>query len=371
MENSHYESEQEDFIDVETINDAPFQNEGFIFTEQETHSDEEMIDVLNDPANKPPEIDYDSIGEFCFESEQLALKGNNDYKNVLQASVVLEAQIAQTVKDIEQLRKMKDEALSNPDEFLDRLRRKEKMNFPTPLRVHPLPIVDWQKYAVNEDPVLFARRQMRQVKQMVHNNAQNKARAKLVNGIKNATINFPWTDEEQKKLKKLLVEFPPEEFESNRWEKVANGLGTRTSFEIAARVHQCYTILAKDNTIVLGRIPDLASLITHWYPETDVEKQEDSTELQTDDFTKEELSPELHNSAEYQELIFLKKLLKKREKEEAISLVPHIGYRCVYYFCEDCSRSMYETDVHSRDHRLEKVYGSIEAWDMDHFGETK
>ena len=32
----------------------------------------------------PPEINYDEIGEFCFESDHLALKSNNDYKNLLE-----------------------------------------------------------------------------------------------------------------------------------------------------------------------------------------------------------------------------------------------------------------------------------------------
>ncbi|KAF8765030.1 ZZ-type zinc finger-containing protein 3 [Argiope bruennichi] len=97
------EIEQEEYIDVETPDIPMSQNETMVFPDRITLSEKEMADILNDPANKPPEIDYDSIGEFCFESDQLALKCNNDYKNVLEAIVVLEAQRAQAVKDIEKL----------------------------------------------------------------------------------------------------------------------------------------------------------------------------------------------------------------------------------------------------------------------------
>lgn len=41
----------------------------------------------------------------------------------------------------------------------------------------------------------------------------------------------------------------------------------------------------------------------------------------------EDISPEQRDSAEYRELIFLKKLLREKVVEESNSLIPHIGYK--------------------------------------------
>ncbi|GFQ83730.1 ZZ-type zinc finger-containing protein 3 [Trichonephila clavata] len=185
-----------------------------------------MTEILNDPENKPPKIDYDCIGEFCFESDQLALKGNNDYKNLLESIVILEAQRAQAVKDREALVKMKEEALADPFEFLARMQRKEKMNFPAHQKIYPVPVIDWTR---------------------------NNSRAKIITENKSAESSTSWSDEEQKKLKELLIQFPPEDVEANRWEKIANNLGTKSAFEVASRIHKNYTILAQDSEIALGK----------------------------------------------------------------------------------------------------------------------
>lgn len=42
--------------------------------------------IKEEVLENPPEINYDEIGEFCFESDHLALKSNNDYKNVLEVN---------------------------------------------------------------------------------------------------------------------------------------------------------------------------------------------------------------------------------------------------------------------------------------------
>jgi hypothetical protein len=34
-----------------------------------------------------------------------------------------------------------------------------------------------------------------------------------------------WTAEEQRRLEELLIEYPPEEVESRRWQKIAAALG--------------------------------------------------------------------------------------------------------------------------------------------------
>jgi ZZ-type zinc finger-containing protein 3 len=59
-----------------------------------------------------------------------------------------------------------------------------------------------------------------------------KIRGKIYNDEKPETFNQLWTPAEQKRLEELLEEFPPEEIESRRWEKIATALGlfTRCNF---------------------------------------------------------------------------------------------------------------------------------------------
>ena len=52
------------------------------------------------------------------------------------------------------------------------------------------------------------------------------------NGDIKPKCNQYWTAEEQKKLEELLVQFPPEEVESRRWEKIANCLENRTPLQV-------------------------------------------------------------------------------------------------------------------------------------------
>ncbi|GFW37864.1 ZZ-type zinc finger-containing protein 3 [Trichonephila clavipes] len=340
-----------ELVDVETQDYIPLEKE--TLTEQATLSNVEMTEILNDPENNPPKIDFDCIGEFCFESDQLALKGNNDYKNLLEAIVILEAQRAQAVKDMEKLVKMKEEALANPFKFLARIQRKEKLNFPAHQKIHPVPVIDWSKYALSGNPDAFRRRQMSLQRQMARDLARNNARAKLSTENKSSESNTSWSDEEQKKLKELLIQFPPEDVEANRWEKIANSLGTKSAFEVASRIHKKYTILAQDSEIALGKIPDLVFL----------QKEED-----------------INNDPQYHQLIHMKKILKDKVLEGSSSLVRHYGYKCCLCkanpiigvrwhctvcqpplsidFCDDCSQSTYETYPHKANHYLEKIYGS-------------
>lgn len=40
--------------------------------------------IKEELLENPSEANYDEIGEFCFESDHLALKANSDYKNLLE-----------------------------------------------------------------------------------------------------------------------------------------------------------------------------------------------------------------------------------------------------------------------------------------------
>lgn len=59
---------------------------------------------------------------FYFESDHLALRGNEDYSALLRTLVILESQRAQLVKQIEELNVQKNYYLKHHDEFLKKIR---------------------------------------------------------------------------------------------------------------------------------------------------------------------------------------------------------------------------------------------------------
>lgn len=59
---------------------------------------------------------------FYFESDHLALRGNEDYSALLRTLVILESQRSQVVKQIEQLNVQKNYYLEHNDEFLKKMR---------------------------------------------------------------------------------------------------------------------------------------------------------------------------------------------------------------------------------------------------------
>ena len=78
------------------------------------------------------EKDLDSFGEYCFETDQLALKGNADYQALIKSLVVLEGQRMIAIQNMEKLLVLKNEALKAPLNFVEKLQRGEQLNFPLP-----------------------------------------------------------------------------------------------------------------------------------------------------------------------------------------------------------------------------------------------
>lgn len=55
-----------------------------------THIKQEpSLHIKQEPSEHSNEIDYNSLGEFCFENDHPALKHNSDYKKLIQVSYVL------------------------------------------------------------------------------------------------------------------------------------------------------------------------------------------------------------------------------------------------------------------------------------------
>ncbi|KAJ2964236.1 hypothetical protein NQZ79_g774 [Umbelopsis isabellina] len=71
---------------------------------------------------------------------------------------------------------------------------------------------------------------------------------------KPVTHNLPWSDEEQKRLEELLVIYPDEPVQAQRFNKIAAALGTRTARQVGSRVQKYFIKLAKNGLPVPGRI---------------------------------------------------------------------------------------------------------------------
>lgn len=82
----------------------------------------------------------------------------------------------------------------------------------------------------------------------------------IKNGFTNTLGNFQlWTAEEQRRLEELLIEYPPEEVESRRFQKIAEALGNRTRMQVSSRVQKYFLKLMKAGLPIPGRAPRISS----------------------------------------------------------------------------------------------------------------
>ncbi|XP_035216957.1 ZZ-type zinc finger-containing protein 3-like [Stegodyphus dumicola] len=406
LENVVVKQEPEDANEIEDSNDILSTT---VQQDDITISNCESFEIKDEPLEKAPEIDYDAIGEFCFESDHLALKTNSDYKNLLESIVILEAQRSKAIKDLDRLLQCQEEALSDPIAFVEKLQRKENMNIPDPQKIHQLPVIDWSKYALSGNAAAFGRRQLTRLStrtSLDFSRNASKGKANKSNDQKQSKPNNYWTVEEQRRLEELLLQFPPEEIETRRWEKIANCLENRTPVQVASRVQKYFIKLMKAGIAIPGRMPSKeylrkprrnvirqqpsTFLVSHtppvYMPDGDDDfsynysqpqsADENSMESKVDISDDEEISSELRNSPEFQELMMLKKIQK--EKLRSCGLAQHFGYKCCRCktdpiigvrwhcteckppmnidFCEDCVECMHEIGQHTADHRLEAIH---------------
>ena len=75
----------------------------------------------------------------------------------------------------------------------------------------------------------------------------------MFDASKPQTFNQPWTGEEQRRLEELLVEYPSEEVEMERWKKIATCLGNRTPIQVQSRVQKYFQKLSKAGLPIPGR----------------------------------------------------------------------------------------------------------------------
>lgn len=87
-------------------------------------------------------------GEFYFESDHLALKGNKDYTTLLKTIVILEAQRVQAIEDLDKLLSIRSKALKDPISFVAQIQNGELPELPGPQKVADIPYIDWTQYNI-------------------------------------------------------------------------------------------------------------------------------------------------------------------------------------------------------------------------------
>ncbi|GFT07772.1 ZZ-type zinc finger-containing protein 3 [Nephila pilipes] len=378
-------------------------------------------EIRTESCETTQEMDYDSYGEFSFDSDHPALKNNNDYKELLKTVAILEAQRSRAIKDLDRLHDLKEEALTDPIAFVERLQQGEKIDFPSRQKIYPVPAIDWNKYALSGNSSL-SRRQLTRLSSKATQDlfkTNFKDKSSRIHDSKPPKINHYWSTDEQKQLEELLVKFPPEDIESRRWEKIANCLENRTPVQVASRVQKYFIKLLKAGMPVPGRMPNMVylkkprrSVIRHqpstfmvsnslpvYMPDAEDEfnysylqlptSEENSMESKTG-VSDDELNQEFRGTSEYDELMLLKKVQKV--KLQNCGLTQHIGFKCSHCktepivgvrwhctdckppasidFCEDCADGFHEKGQHTSDHRLEEIHSirtSFHDRDYTHF----
>ena len=254
-ENHHFHSHQQD-VDLQ----MPSELLKCQFKEEKDNND--IIDIP---------------GEFYFETDHEVLRNNTDYHNLLKTLAILQAQKIQAVKDIENLIQYKQLAAKNPSNFLSEFNEKFA-KLPNKQNVPKVPDIDWDKYKIpsishviqkpetrfkGEKSVILSRKDELLAKEKVEGildckverNAKGQylIRGRIFDQSKPQTFNQPWTPEEQRRLEELLVEYPSEEIEMDRWKKIATCLGNRTSVQVQSRVQKYFQKLQKAGLPVPGK----------------------------------------------------------------------------------------------------------------------
>ncbi|XP_064616211.1 ZZ-type zinc finger-containing protein 3-like [Liolophura sinensis] len=378
---------------------------------------------------------------YYFESDHLALKGNQDYSQLLKTIVMLESQRMSAIKDLDKLHEMQNTALSEPIGFVEQLQRGQQMNFPRPQLVAELPDIRWEKYTSSTNLVnsTIHKHMTRQKKtttsdgsscgdsgygsfqsfsladQLTNSDPRSGltvVRGRVKDDKRSSTFNQLWSVEEQKRLESLLIQYPPEEVEAKRWQKIATALGNRTLQQVASRVQKYFIKLAKAGLPIPGKVPHLSAYNRkashrhhrfqkfYYQPSTFMSSHEPPVYMSDDDsslsygensvdtdfisqagdmdVSDEELVPEsLRDTDEYQELIRLKQIRQQKLKTSGMCNTKHTGFKCdkcgcdpivgirwhcldcpsesSVDFCEDCVDSTFDVGMHNSSHRLEAL----------------
>lgn len=227
-------------------------------------TDFEMI--MNSPYPEDPKFSQpgDINEPLYFESDHVALKGNEDYRQLLRTFVILQSQRKKALHDLDELHDLQRKALRDPANFVSEL-RSTKDRFPRRQTIAELPAIQWERYTNDVESVLRSvggshhmtrQKQRRDLLDGIRSPCREKKSApssssssssvdtaRTVVAVKSevdrmddqtddeqsSTFNKPWTAEEQRKLEQLLEKYPTERFESRRFRKIAEELPGRTT----------------------------------------------------------------------------------------------------------------------------------------------
>lgn len=193
----------------------------------------------------------ESDGEFAFETDHLALRGNKDYCDLLKYIIKLEAQKVQALKGIEDLAEQQSKALENPLQFVQDLKAGNAI-FPPRQTVPEPPNIDWNAYGID---ISIDSDEFRDMKIKDEGENSTKVRGRKFTDNKPETFNQLWSCEEQKRLEELLEIYPEEPIEARRYKKIAQALGTRTPIQVMSRIQKYFAKLAKAGLPIPGRAP--------------------------------------------------------------------------------------------------------------------
>lgn len=405
---------------------------------------EKLVDGKEDKKeNSDDEIDRgvkEPYNRFHFESDHLAIKNNSDYHALLRNLAVLEAQRTQAIKDLERLHDLRDEALSDPLNFVKNLQDKKLEEFPRRQVVASLPEINWVHYmmAYGGDeyvPQITTRKAVKSqepesnlktfepsIEDFPNDFLSNDSLIEPKVDGKPPTHKQKWSIEEQEKLEKLLLLYPPEEVEARRWEKIAKALGTRTPQQVSSRIQKYFLKLAKAKLPIPGRGPTggalsiskktkmnpisfkNSSFFPSWKPNVYMNDNEDEKDEiggtfmggKINDFHYEDEDPipeELKETPEYQELMELKKLknFKKQKNDNKVKQDQHKGFMCdsckvdpivgvrwhclqcppenSIDFCNNCVQRPFTSVTHKKEHQLTPIHKPKEnGIDNDYLG---
>ncbi|XP_065361269.1 ZZ-type zinc finger-containing protein 3 [Calliphora vicina] len=202
------------------------------------------------------ESDGESVAEgnlFYFESDHLALRGNQDYTNMLRTIAVLEAQKIRAQQHIEELALAKKRYLEEPELFLAKIKNNEEIISPNYMTIATIPEIGHYDDMPAEEVKV-------KEEDNIGGSTDNKSdvqvnRGRVMDDTKPETFNQLWTVEEQKRLEELLIKFPEERIEMHRFNKIAKALGNRTARQVSSRVQKYFQKLHSAGMPIPGRIP--------------------------------------------------------------------------------------------------------------------
>ncbi|KAF6024988.1 hypothetical protein EB796_016701 [Bugula neritina] len=316
----------------------------------------------------------DTSYSFDLESDQLALKGNEDYHLVLSSIAKFEAIRSKALSDLDKLHDIKKVALTNPSEFVQKLQSDPKsLNIPSRPKIPDVPVIDWSKYAYSGSDVTVAHGarstrnkkvpipqewiQKTSVKSAELGENEMLVRGRLKDEQKPETFNQLWTTEEQRKLEELLIEFPPERIEAVAIGKLLIDWEPKPCSRLLVEFRSIYPIGSVRGSPRIDTNSNISPVCVHiptgirtavYMPEDNVADTVSSVNSSVDSESEEgsdsdlDLPHSVKETAEYKELMALKSLRQVKLGGSA----EHYGYKCdgcgeepivgVRYHCVEC-----------------------------------